>query len=230
MTRILAIDTALPAVSVCVLDEGEREPVALDSVAMEKGHAEALMPMIEKLMAQVEGGFASLDRVAVTVGPGSFTGIRIGVAAARGIALARGLDVVGVSTLAAFAAPLLVGDADGIVAAAIDARRGHVYFSAYGPGGHILTSPRILAVKDACRLLGGGRVRAAGSGAVLLREEAALTGGDIAVANGAPAPDILAVARLGLAASPDNAPARPIYLKAPDAQPAKRPSTTFKSP
>ncbi len=230
MTRILAIDTALPAVSVCVLDEGEREPVALNSVAMEKGHAEALMPMIEKLMAQVEGGFASLDRVAVTVGPGSFTGIRIGVAAARGIALARGLDVVGVSTLAAFAAPLLVGDADGIVAAAIDARRGHVYFSAYGPGGHILTSPRILAVKDACRLLGGGRVRAAGSGAVLLREEAALTGGDIAVANGAPAPDILAVARLGLAASPDNAPARPIYLKAPDAQPAKRPSTTFKSP
>ncbi len=230
MTRILAIDTALPAVSVCVLDEGEREPVALNSVAMEKGHAEALMPMIEKLMAQVEGGFASLGRVAVTVGPGSFTGIRIGVAAARGIALARGLDVVGVSTLAAFAAPLLVGDADGIVAAAIDARRGHVYFSAYGPGGHILTSPRILAVKDACRLLGGGRVRAAGSGAVLLREEAALTGGDIAVANGAAAPDILAVARLGLAASPDNAPARPIYLKAPDAQPAKWRSTMFKSP
>ena len=67
------------------------------------------MPMIEKLMARVEGGFASLDRVAVTVGPGSFTGIRIGVAAARGIALARGLDVVGVSTLAAFAAPLLFG-------------------------------------------------------------------------------------------------------------------------
>jgi tRNA threonylcarbamoyladenosine biosynthesis protein TsaB len=230
VTRILAIDTALPAVSVCVLDEGEREPVAAQSVAMEKGNAEALMPMIEKLMAQVQGGFASLDRVAVTVGPGSFTGIRIGVAAARGIALARGLDVVGVSTLAAFAAPLLVGDADGIVAAAIDARHGHVYFSAYGPGGHILTSPRILAVKEACRLLGGGRVRAAGSGAVLLREEAALTGGDIAVANGAPAPDILAVARLGLAASPDNAPARPIYLKAPDAQPAKRSSTTFKSP
>ncbi|MGO8737512.1 tRNA (adenosine(37)-N6)-threonylcarbamoyltransferase complex dimerization subunit type 1 TsaB [Rhodoblastus sp.] len=230
MTRILAIDTALPAVSVCVLDEGADEPVARDSVAMEKGHAEALMPMIEKLMAKVEGGFASLDRVAVTVGPGSFTGIRIGVAAARGIALARGLDVVGVSTLAAFAAPLLAGEADGIVATAIDARHGHVYFSAYGPGGRLLTSPRILAVKDACRLLGGARVRAAGSGALLLRDEAALSGADIMVVNGAAAPDILAVARLGLAASPGNAPARPIYLKAPDAQPAKRPAPRLDLP
>ncbi len=229
MTRILAIDTALPAVSVCVLDGAASEPVALDSLAMEKGHAEALMPTIERLMAKVQGGFASLDRVGVTVGPGSFTGIRIGVAAARGIALALGLDVVGVSTLAAFAAPLLAGEADGIVAAAIDARHGRVYFSAYGPGGRILTSPRILAVKDACRLLGGGRVRAAGSGAALLREEAALTGGDIVVVNGASAPDILAVARLGLAASPDNAPARPIYLKAPDALPAKQPVTMFNS-
>ncbi len=117
--RILAIDTALPAVSVCVLDENAGEPVAMESLAMEKGHAEALLPMIERVMAGVDGGFASLDRVAATVGPGSFTGIRIGVAAARGIALARGLETVGVSTLAAFAAPLLTQESDSIVAAAI---------------------------------------------------------------------------------------------------------------
>jgi tRNA threonylcarbamoyladenosine biosynthesis protein TsaB len=227
VTRILAIDSALPAVSACVLDEGAPEPVASASLAMEKGHAEALLPLIEKIMATVEGGFSSLDRVAVTVGPGSFTGIRIGVAAARGIALARGLDVVGVSTLAAFAAPLLAQEPDGIVAAAIDARHGHVYFSAYGPAGRILASPRILSVKDACRLLGGGRVRAAGSGAPLLREEAAMSSADIVVVNGAPAPDIVSVARLGLAASPENAPARPIYLKAPDAQPARQQSKMF---
>ncbi len=230
MTRILAIDAALPAVSACVLDEGAGAPVASESIAMEKGHAEALLPMVERIMAKVDGGFASLDRVAVTVGPGSFTGIRIGLAAARGIALARGLDVVGVSTLAAFAAPLLARDADGIVAAAIDARHGHIYFSAYGPGGRILTSPRIMAVKDACRLLGGGRVRAAGSGAVLLREEAALGGVDIVVANDSPSPDILSVAGLGLAASPENAPARPIYLKPPDARPAGRRAATIASP
>jgi tRNA threonylcarbamoyladenosine biosynthesis protein TsaB len=230
VTRILAIDAALPAVSVCVLDEGAGEPVASESLAMDKGHAEALLPMVERIMAKVEGGFASLDRVAVTVGPGSFTGIRIGVAAARGIALAMGLDVVGVSTLSAFAAPLLAGDVDGVVAAAIDARHGHVYFSAYGPGGRILTSPRILAVKDACRLLNGGRARAAGSGAVLLRDEASLCGADIVVANDSPSPDILAVARLGLAASPGNAPARPIYLKPPDARPTGQRAATMASP
>lgn len=220
--RILALDTALPAASVCILDEGAPQPLVSESIPMERGHAEALMPLVERVMAQAEGGFASLDRIAVTVGPGSFTGIRIGVAAARGIALARGIEAVGVSTLAAFAAPLLFDEAEGIVAAAIDARHGHVFFTAYGPGGRVLTSPQILPVRDACRLLGGGQVRAAGSGAPLLRLEAAKLGVEIAVVKDDIAPDIVAVARLGLAADPGNAPARPIYLKAPDVKPAGR--------
>ncbi len=217
--RILALDTALPAASVCILDSGTTQPLASESIPMERGHAEALMPLIERVMAQSEIGFASLDRIAVTVGPGSFTGIRIGIAAARGIALARGIAAVGVSTLAAFAAPLLFGEGDGIVAAAIDARHGHIFFTAYGPGGHVLASPRILPIKDACRLLGGGKVRAVGSGARLLQQEASRLGIDIAVLDDALAPDIVAVARLGLAADPGNAPARPIYLKAPDVKP-----------
>ena len=218
--RILAIDTALPAVSVCVLDSGAQQPLVSESFPLERGHAEALMPMVARVMAQVESGFASLDRIAVTVGPGSFTGIRIGVAAARGIALARGIEAVGVSTLAAFAAPLLFDEAQGIVAAAIDARHGQVFFTAYAAGGRVLTSPRILPLRDACRLLGGGRVRAVGSGAPLLQAEAARLGGDITVVNAALAPDIFAVARLGLVADSVNAPARPIYLKAPDVKPA----------
>lgn len=222
--RILAIDTALPSVSVCVLDEGAAAPVAIESMAMDKGHAEALMPMVERVMARVDGGFASLDRVAATVGPGSFTGIRIGVAAARGIALARKLDVVGVSTLSAFAAPLLADNADTLVAAAIDARHGHVYFSAYGPGGQLLTSPRVLPLKEACRLLAGGRARVAGSGAMLLRDEGGRANPDIIVANPAASPDIVAVARLGLAADPTAAPARPLYIKPPDVTPSTKPA------
>jgi tRNA threonylcarbamoyl adenosine modification protein YeaZ len=218
--RILALDTALPAVSLCILDTGAPEPLVADSIPMERGHAEALMPMVARAMEKVEGGFASLERVAVTVGPGSFTGIRIGIAAARGIALARGIEAVGVSTLAAFAAPLLFEESDGIVASAIDARHGHVFFTAYGPGGRVLTSPRILPLRDACRLLGAGRVRVVGSGALLLKEEAAKIGLEINVVNAAPAPDIVAVARLGLAADPANAPARPLYLKAPDVKPS----------
>ena len=75
---------------------------------MERGHAEALAPLVERLMSGVEGGFASLDRIAVTAGPGSFTGIRIGLAMARAMGLALNIPVVGVSTLVAFAGPLLV--------------------------------------------------------------------------------------------------------------------------
>lgn len=218
--RILALDTALAAVSVCVLDSGPSEPLATESLAMERGHAESVMPAIARVMARIDGGFTSLDRIAVTVGPGSFTGIRIGVAAARGIALAVGIEAVGVSTLAALAAPLLFDEGDGIVAAAIDARRDHIFFTAYGPGGRVLTSPRILTLRDACRLLGAGRVRAVGSGAHLLRAEAAKQGSEILLFNAAPAPDIVAVAHLGLAADPANAPARPLYLKPPDVKPS----------
>jgi tRNA threonylcarbamoyl adenosine modification protein YeaZ len=188
---------------------------------MERGHAEALMPLIERVMAQVDGGFTSLDRIAVTVGPGSFTGIRIGVAAARGIALARGITAVGVSTLAAFAAPLLSDEkGSGLVVAAIDARHDNVFFTAYGPGGHVLISPALVSVSAACRLLGVGRVRVSGSGAPLLLKEAIAAGIDITLINVASAPDIVDVARLGLVADPPGAPARPIYLKAPDVKPA----------
>jgi tRNA threonylcarbamoyl adenosine modification protein YeaZ len=221
--RILAIDSALPAVSVCVLDAGADRALATESMPMERGHAEALMPMIARVMARVEGGFASLDRVAVTVGPGSFTGIRVGVAAARGIALACNIESVGVSTLAALATPLLFDGIDGLVVAAIDARHDHVYFTAFGPGGRLLASARILDLREACRLLGGGRVRAIGSGAPLLRAEAAAQGIDISVVALPPTPDIAAVARLGLAADPVNAPARPLYLKAPDVKPSTKP-------
>ncbi len=97
--RILAIDTALQACSACVIQSGEVEPLALEQIPMERGHAEALLPLVDRVVAGVEGGFASLDRIAVTVGPGSYTGLRVGIAAARAIGLAAGVPVVGVTTL-----------------------------------------------------------------------------------------------------------------------------------
>ncbi|PPQ39116.1 tRNA threonylcarbamoyl adenosine modification protein YeaZ [Rhodoblastus acidophilus] len=222
--RILAIDTSLPAVSVGVFDSETPQALVRETVPMQKGHAEALMPMIERVAAQVDGGFASLDRVAATVGPGSFTGIRIGVAAARGIALACGVEAVGVSALTALAAPLLFSDEAQIVAAAIDALHGNVYFSAYAARGRVLASPRIVGIADACRLLGAGQVVAVGSGAEALREAAKELGQDLAVAERDPWPDIAAVAKLGIAADPQTAPARPLYLKAPDVTRSTKPS------
>ncbi|MGJ0452922.1 MAG: tRNA (adenosine(37)-N6)-threonylcarbamoyltransferase complex dimerization subunit type 1 TsaB [Methylocystis sp.] len=222
--RILAIDTALPAVSACVLDHDAAAPIAAESVEMERGHAEALLPLIRRIMSQVEGGFASLDRVAVTVGPGSFTGIRIGLAAGQAIALACKAEIVGVSTLAALAAPLIIDPFDGVVAAAIDARHDKVYIAAFGPGGRPLLTARRMNAPEALRALGTGPLLLTGSGAPLLAKEARARGIPVRIASERPAPDIALVARLGLAAQPDTAPARPLYLKEPDVtMPAARP-------
>ncbi|WP_036259091.1 tRNA (adenosine(37)-N6)-threonylcarbamoyltransferase complex dimerization subunit type 1 TsaB [Methylocapsa aurea] len=217
--KILAIDTALPAVSACVIDDEAEAAEVRETIAMERGHAEALMPLIDRVMARVEGGFSALDRVAVTVGPGSFTGLRVGIAAARAIGVACEIPVVGVSTLAALAAPLILEEKPGLVGVAIDARHGNVYFAAFGPDGRAILAPRITTIHDAARSLGEGPVRLAGSGAPLLAIEAASGGMIVEVVDDAVAPDIVIVAKLGLLADPILAPPRPLYLKAPDAKP-----------
>ena len=101
--RVLAIDTALEACAAAVLDT-ERGTLASESLTMLRGHAEALMPLIARVMRNAEIPFSALDRIAVTTGPGSFTGLRVGIAAARGIALAAAKPVIGLTTLAAYAA------------------------------------------------------------------------------------------------------------------------------
>ena len=115
--RVLAIDTALEACAAVVLDT-EHGRVANESLPMVRGHAEALMPLIARVMHQADMPFTALDRVAVTTGPGSFTGLRVGIAAARGIALASGKPAVGITTLAAYAAPLIAADGWSSIAAA----------------------------------------------------------------------------------------------------------------
>src|SRR5947209_1563563 len=117
--RILAIDTSCGAASVAVVESGQVEPLAVISRTMARGHAEALAPMVEEVVRRIKPGAASLDRIAVTTGPGSFTGIRVGLALARAMGLGLGIPVVGVSTLAAFAAQLLSKPQQGIIAAAI---------------------------------------------------------------------------------------------------------------
>jgi len=218
--RILAIDTALPAVSGCVLDLGAAAPVAFESIPMERGHAEALLPLVERLIAATEGGFASLNRVAATVGPGSFTGIRIGLSAAQAIARALKIEAVGVSTLAALAAPHFSEAFEGLLVPAIDARHGQVFVAAYRPDGRLVLPPQRLVARAAVEALrefvGEGALHIVGSGATMMERAArgALIGAR--VLSSAAAPDIAYVARLGLLADPRDAPARPLYLKAAD--------------
>jgi tRNA threonylcarbamoyladenosine biosynthesis protein TsaB len=217
--RLLAIDTALHACSACVLESDADEPMAAESLSMERGHAEALLPLVERVMAQIDGGFRSLDRVAVTVGPGSFTGLRVGISAARAIGLGAPCEVVGVTTLAALMAPLVAAGETRVVAAAIDARNGHVYFQAVAPGGRTVVTPRYVACREAARMLGAGPVIVTGSGAPMVAAEASIAGMKADVANVEAAPDIVWVARLGLLADPVQALPKPLYLRAPDAKP-----------
>lgn len=214
--KLLAIDTALGAASACILAAGETEPESLETIVMARGHAEALAPLIERVANAVEGGLDTVTRVAVTVGPGSFTGIRIGIAAARAIGLAREAPVVGVSTLAALAAPVIAARVAGLVVAAIDARHGAIFAQAYASGGKTLLSPRLTTPRDAVRALGAGPFRIVGSGAPALAAEAQAMGILSEIVAADPAPDIAFVARLGLLADPATAPPRPLYLKAPD--------------
>jgi tRNA threonylcarbamoyladenosine biosynthesis protein TsaB len=163
--------------------------------------------------------FDALDRVAVTVGPGSFTGLRVGISAARAIALSISRPAVGISTLSAFAAPHMAADDSTPVVAVIDARHQQVYLQVFGPGGRTLVGPRITSVREAVRAASTGAVRIVGSAAKIVAAAWTSKEHKPALVEARSAPDIEWVARLGGAAIADQAPARPQYLRAPDAQP-----------
>ncbi len=126
------------------------------------------MPLIARVMDQAGIEFGNLDRIAVTTGPGSFTGLRVGISAARGIALAAGKPAVGLSTLAGFAAPHIAENDNTTVVAAIDARHEHVYLQVFGPGGKTVVPPRIAPLHEAVRAAMTGPARIVGSGAELI--------------------------------------------------------------
>jgi tRNA threonylcarbamoyladenosine biosynthesis protein TsaB len=217
--RVLAIDTALAACSAAVLDTEYGGIVASESLPMQRGHAEALLPLLQRVMQQAGFGFADIDRIAVTTGPGSFTGLRVGIAAARGLALAAKKPAVGLSTLSAYAAPHIASDERFPVVAAIDARHNHVYLQVFAAGGSLIVAPRLAPLREAVKAAAETSSFIAGSAAQLVA--AGLTADDpvpVAV-DASTAPDIAWVARMGAVVPEEQAPLKPQYLRAPDAQP-----------
>jgi tRNA threonylcarbamoyl adenosine modification protein YeaZ len=177
------------------------------------------MPLIARVMDLADVEFAELDRIAVTTGPGSFTGLRVGISAARGIALAAGKRAIGLSTLAGFGAPLIAEDDSTHVVAAIDARHDNVYLQVFGAGGRTLVAPRIATLRDAVRATMTGPARIIGTGANLVAAAWPKGADPPLLVDNSSAPDIGWIARLGAAASDDGSPPKPLYLRAPDAQP-----------
>jgi tRNA threonylcarbamoyladenosine biosynthesis protein TsaB len=217
--RVLAIDTALAACSAAVFDSTQGNTLAIETLPMTRGHAEALLPLVARVMDQAKTEFAELDRIVVTVGPGSFTGLRVGISAARAIALASSKPAVGVTTLAAFAAPHIASDDSTPLAVVIDARHDHVYLQVFGRGGRSLVAPRIASIAEAVRTATSSPTRIVGSAASLV--SAAWPAGEPKpkLIEERIAPDITWVARLGVAATEAQGPPKPLYLRLPDAQP-----------
>ncbi|MGE7198697.1 tRNA (adenosine(37)-N6)-threonylcarbamoyltransferase complex dimerization subunit type 1 TsaB [Brevundimonas naejangsanensis] len=224
--KVMVIDTALGACVAGVFADdaasGAVRGLGLRRELMTKGHQERLGGLARDAAAEA-GGFDGVDRIGVTVGPGSFTGLRVGLAFALGLGAALGRPVVGISTLDGLAASVATM---GLVAAVIDARRGQVYgrlFRDGAPLGEAEAWPletardRILAGAGAGQ---GGGVLLVGSGATLLAE----TFPELAGAGLEPlaAPNPEALARLTMAADPATSPPAPLYLRAPDATPPSR--------
>ena len=227
---ILAIDTALDACAAAVLDTDAAKIIAQESQAMKRGHAEALMPLIARVMKASGIAFAALDRVAVTKGPGSFTGLRVGLSAARGIALAAGKPVVGLTTLTAYAAPFVGENSQHPIISAIDARHDHVYFQVVSGDGGSLIKPKVAPIAEALEAARFGAPHLVGNAAKILADRWPSDAPPPFKVDVQAAPDISWVAWLGAAVTPEMAPASPYYLRAPDAKPPKNPLSNGSQP
>jgi tRNA threonylcarbamoyladenosine biosynthesis protein TsaB len=213
--NLLAIDTALEACSVAVAGKGR--PLLALSEVVGRGHAERLFGMIAAAMKELGLAFDDLDRIAVTVGPGSFTGLRVGIAAARGLGLAIGCPVAGIGTLEAHAASARRIAGDVPVMALLSARREEVYCQRFAADGAALGSPAVGSAESfAAQVADGEFLAGSGADTVLSASSGRLP----PVVHRNAAPDIRAVAELAVAApSPTDAP-HPLYLRPPDAKPA----------
>jgi tRNA threonylcarbamoyladenosine biosynthesis protein TsaB len=222
MPGILGFDTATAELTVALVVDGE--PVAEADAAPEPGgrprHATELLPAIESVVAKA-GGWSAVRLIGVGVGPGTFTGLRIGVATARALAQGSGLPVAPVSSLAALAAGASTGTGGGCLAA-IDARRGEAFAALYGTGGEVIWPPFVASPADLA-----GRIAdlsdpplAIGDGSLRFRSELEAAGAAVPDASD-PVHRLRARHVCRLAEEADAGPAEsiePVYLRRPDAE------------
>ncbi len=231
--NILAFDTCFSACSVAVGRDVGGPSQALEAFfePRDVGHAEALMPMIRQAMRAARLGFKDIERIGVTFGPGTFTGTRIGISAARALHLATGVPLVGASSLAVMAEDAIdmlgVDIATGERAAhsppvliAVDARRGQVYTQLFGKSGlDPLTAPQVITIAEAARLGGDGALVIAGSGAEAVAEVARALGRDVTTGLPRLQPDASSLVDLVAALPIQTGPLTPLYLREADAKP-----------
>lgn len=209
---ILAIDTSASLCAAAIFN-GEPE-LGREVIDIGKGHAEHLMGVIEAALAQAGKGYADLTQIVVAIGPGSFTGIRVGVATARGLALALKIPAAGVSNLEAVAAEAGKAFPGRAVMSAFASALGAVQVGVYVPFAKIIHTPETMTVTDAIALVIRHDAVVAGSASATLAamDERIVTASDKVTA------DIAIYAQLGALKEPGDKP-KPLYLREPDAKP-----------
>jgi tRNA threonylcarbamoyladenosine biosynthesis protein TsaB len=207
---VLAIDTAGTGCFAAVYDSLTDTVLASAGADIGRGHAEQLMAFIDLALAESGKVLADMDRIAVTVGPGSFTGIRVGVAAARGFALALGVPAVGITTLAAIAEAARETHPGRAILATIDAKRDELYCQSFEADGAPRSEALMLEIPEAQRLFAGfdGLICGTATGHLTDHPPESTVQTDLT--------DIRLIARLGAAADPSRGKPSPLYLRGPD--------------
>jgi len=214
--NLLAIDTAARLCAACVFDtDGSRERgrAVLD---LGKGHAEHLMEVVGEALGNAGLVYGELAMIAVCIGPGSFTGVRVGVSAARGLALALKVPVVGVTSIEALAAEARVDHPSSEIVVLLDAGRGGIYAARYDSTGTETESPALLTLAEAGEMARRGSPVLVGSGADGVCAAAGL---ENPIAAREATADIATYARLAAHGGLPGRPGSPLYLRGADAKP-----------
>jgi tRNA threonylcarbamoyladenosine biosynthesis protein TsaB len=218
--NILALDTSMGACSVALLREsGGATTMIAREARMARGHAEALMPMLEELMDGAKLDFSDLDLIAATLGPGSFTGVRVAIAAARGLSLATNAKLWGTDSLTVMARGVLANYTGGPFAIAVDAHRSMLYLGLFDGDGARLEGPLLVSPEHAAAKISRNLHAAFGSGAAILAAAARDIGLEIEASEPDLQPDASNLAVLALQANATLPTLRPLYLRPPDAKP-----------
>jgi len=216
---VLALDTSGAACSVALRDCDGRL-LARRFQPLARGHAELLMPMLREAMEAAGVDFAALDLIAVTTGPGSFTGIRVGLAAARGLALASGLPILGVTAFEALAQAVSPVERAGLgLLVAIDSRRGDLFVQSFAADLRPLGAPQAVVPEALAAAVPAGKLLLAGDGAARAGALLAAAGHTAVLATETGPPDAATVAIVALARwrpGETPVPPSPLYLRAPD--------------
>ncbi|MEP2980005.1 MAG: tRNA (adenosine(37)-N6)-threonylcarbamoyltransferase complex dimerization subunit type 1 TsaB [Lentilitoribacter sp.] len=217
---ILAVDTAGPMCAACLYDGESEKPIAAISKEIGRGHAEHLPSVIQDVLDQAALTFKDITHLAVTIGPGSFAGIRVGISYCRALALALKIPATGISSLNAMAYGVLPTSKKDALAV-LDARRGEVYLSALSASGEAIIEPKALTYEDALPVISSGQFILCGNGILPIKEIENDAFSEIEIAHENAFPEIEMVAKLAVNLIKDDIvqAMRPQYLRQADAKP-----------